>query len=102
LNRALGPFPGMKGCFTELGFLTPQGYGALPGSFNWAQNTTLAQQAQWIAEAAVKSAASGKVRLMIIFNMDFVRYDADPQAGYALIRPDGSCPACDTLSKVLK
>ena len=28
-------------------------------------------------------------------------YGDDPQAGYAIIRPDGSCPACDTLRAVM-
>jgi len=101
LVRAVGPFSGKQACFTEIGYLTPQGYPALPGSFAWAQNTTVAQQASWLALAAVKSAQSGLVRLMIVFNLDFVRYDADPQAGYAMIRPDGSCPACDALGTVL-
>jgi hypothetical protein len=101
LARAIGPFGGKPACYTELGYLTPQGYPPLPNGFQWAQNTTVAQQAAWLAEAAVKSAASGRVRLMIIFNADFVRYDTDPQAGYAMIRPDGSCPACDALGKVL-
>jgi hypothetical protein len=102
LARAIGPFAGKQGCFTEIGYLTPQGYPALPGAFAWGQNTSVAQQAQWLAEAAVKSAQSGNVRLMIVFNMDFVRYDADPQAGYAMIRPDGTCPACDKMGQVLQ
>ncbi len=102
LNRAIGPFGGKPGCFTELGFLSGEGYGPLPDSFAWAKNTTVAQQAQWLAEAAVKSAASGKVRLMIIFNIDFTYYGADPQAGFAIMRPGGVCPACATLANVLK
>jgi hypothetical protein len=88
-------------CFTELGYLSPDGYGALPAQFSWAGNTTVAQQAQWLAEAAVLSSQSGKVRLMIVFNVDFTVWEAnDPQAGYAMIRPDGSCPACDALHNV--
>jgi hypothetical protein len=102
LNRAIGPFGGKPACFTELGYLTPEGYGTLPGGFAWAQNVTVAQQAQWLAEAAVLSAQSGRVRLMIIFNVDFSYWGADPQAGYAMIRPGGVCPACDSLGKVLK
>ncbi|MGQ9850769.1 MAG: hypothetical protein ACUVSU_12065 [Aggregatilineaceae bacterium] len=102
LNRAIGPFGGKQACFTELGYLSPEGYGALPGAFAWAQNTSVAEQATWLAEAAVLSAQSGRVRLMIVFNVDFSTYGADPQAGYAIIRPDGSCPACDTLASVLK
>jgi hypothetical protein len=38
---------------------------------------------------------------MIIWYADFTRYDSDPMAGYAIIRPDGSCPACETLRGVL-
>ncbi len=102
LNRAIGSFGGKPACFTELGFLTPEGYGTLPSGFAWAQNVTVAQQAQWLAEAAVLSAQSGRVRLMIIFNVDFTYWGADPQAGYAMIRPGGVCPACDSLAKVLK
>jgi hypothetical protein len=100
LNRAMAHFPGMRGCFTELGFLTGQGYGPLPASFNWAKDVTIEQQAQWIAEAAELSSKSN-IRLMIIWNMDFVRYDSDPMAGYAIIRNDGTCPACEKLASVL-
>ncbi len=89
-----------KLCFTELGYLTPEGYGPLPGTFAWAGNTTLAQQAQWLAQAAQMAKSSGLVRLMIVFNVDFTLYGSDPQAGYAIVRPGGSCPACDLLRQV--
>jgi len=86
-------------CFTELGYLSADGFPSLPPNFWWAGNTSVADQAGWLAEAATLSASSGKVDLMIIYNVDFIRYDqnSDPQAGYAIIRPDGSCPACDAL-----
>ncbi len=99
-RRAVSPF-GLPACFTELGYLTPEGYGPLPGSFGWAQNTTVAQQAAWLARAAVRASQSGGVRLMIVFNVDFSYYGADPQAGYAMIRPGGVCPACSTLGSVM-
>jgi len=85
-------------CFTELGYLTSEGYPALPGFFSWAQNVTLAQQAAWIAEAAALASQSGQVRLLIVWNIDFTHYGADPQGGYAIVRPDGSCPACSALA----
>jgi hypothetical protein len=85
-------------CFTELGYLTPEGYGPLPGFFAWAQNVSIGQQAAWLAEAAALSSQSGRVRLMIIWNIDFTVYGSDPQAGYAIIRADGSCPACNSLA----
>jgi hypothetical protein len=105
LNLYYGAFGGArKVCFTELGYLTPEGYPSLastaPG-FAWAEGTTVGQQAQWLAEAASISGNSGKVRLMIVFNVDFDYYGSDPQAGYAIIRPGGSCPACDSLGAVV-
>jgi hypothetical protein len=85
-------------CFTELGYLTPEGFPPLDPFFGWAQNVTVAQQASWLARAAALSSQSGKVRLMIIWNIDFTRYDTDPMAGFAIIRPGGGCPACDALA----
>ena len=58
-------------------------------------------QAEWLAEAARLSREQGKVRLMIVFNVDFETYGVDPQAGYAIFRADGSCPACETLKAVM-
>jgi hypothetical protein len=84
-------------CFTELGYLTPEGFPALPGGFAWAQNVTLAQQAAWLDQAVSIAAGTGYVRLFIIWNIDFTTYDSDPQAGFAIIRPGGACPACDAL-----
>lgn len=102
LNRAIAPFGNKQACFTELGYLSPEGYGPLPGAFGWGADTTIAEQATWLAEAAVLSAQSGRVRLMIVFNVDFSVYGDDPQAGYAIIRKDGTCPACASLASVLQ
>jgi hypothetical protein len=87
-------------CFTELGYLTPEGYGPLPGAFGWAGNTSVAQQAQWLGQVAGLARDSGIVRLLVVFNVDFTGYGDDPQAGYAMIRPGGNCPACDALRAV--
>ncbi|MBI1258642.1 MAG: hypothetical protein GC204_14335 [Chloroflexi bacterium] len=87
-----------KLCFTEFGYLTPEGYPPLPGAFGWAQNVTVSNQASWLAQAISMASRSGKVRLFIIWNIDFTQYDADPQAGYAIIRPGGGCPTCDALA----
>jgi hypothetical protein len=104
LQRGYGPFGGKPVCFTELGYLSPQGFTTgLPANFAWAQNTTVAQHASWLAEAATIAAQSGKVRLMIVWNVDFPFYTADdPMGGYALFRPDSTCPGCDTLGAVMK
>jgi len=90
-----------KVCFTELGYVSPQGFPGISSNFGWAANTSVEQHAQWLAEAVRLSAASGKVRMLIIFNVDFTYYDVsgDPQAGYAMVRPDGSCPVCNFLRR---
>ena len=85
-------------CFTELGYLSPEGYPPLPGGFAWAENVTVAQQAAWLAQA-IAIARNSNVRLAIVWNVDFTEYGADPMAGYAMIRPDGSCPACEALGR---
>ncbi len=101
VNTYSAAFGGAKPiCFTELGYLTPEGYGPLPGSFSWAGSTSVAQQAQWIAEAVQQARSSGKVSLVIVWNMDFTQYEGDPMAGYALVRPGGGCPACDALASI--
>lgn len=85
-------------CITELGYLTPEGYPPLTSFFGWAQNMTVARQSAYLADAAAYASQSGQVRMMIVWNVDFTRYDSDPMAGYAIIRPDGSCPACSALA----
>lgn len=90
-------------CFTELGILTPEGYPDLAStapSFAWAAGNTVAEQAQWLAEAYQIAKGSSAIRLIIVFNVDFTSYGSDPQGGYAIIRPGGSCPACDALGAV--
>ncbi|MBK8022241.1 MAG: hypothetical protein IPK19_12625 [Chloroflexi bacterium] len=99
LNTYWGIINGAKPlCFTEIGYLTPEGYPPLDPYFGWGANTTVAQQASWLAEAAAIASQSGRVRLMIVWNVDFTFYGADPMAGFAIIRPGGACPACDALA----
>ena len=91
-------------CLTEFGYLTAEGFAGVPPGFSWAANTTLNQQAAWLAEAAQIAKNSGYVRLAIVYNLDFIKYEpaGDPQAGYAIVRLDGSCPACAPLGNVMK
>ncbi len=84
-------------CFTELGYLSREGYGPLPPDWTWATGNSVAEQAQWLADSAILASWSGKVRLMIVFSIDIYDWGNDPQSGYAIVRPDGSCPACIAL-----
>ncbi len=104
LNRAYAPFGGTPVCITELGYLSPEGYSSLASTaptFAWAENTSAAEHAQWLGEAVTAARASGIVRLMIIWNVDFTHYSTDPQAGYAIIRANGDCPACSALKAAM-
>jgi hypothetical protein len=88
-------------CFTELGYLSGEGIGSVPQNFSWAADTSVAEQAAWHAEAARLSMESGLVRLQIVWNFDFTYWGDDPMAGYAIVRPNCSCPACETLGLVM-
>lgn len=102
LNRGYALFGGKPVCWTELGYLSGEGMGApIPASFAWASNTTVAQHAAWLADAISRSASSGRVRLLIVWNINFTRWDSDPMGGYAIIRPDGTCPACAAIAPVM-
>jgi uncharacterized protein YgiM (DUF1202 family) len=96
-NVYKGAFPSTKLCFTEIGYVSGEGYGSLPGGFWWGGGNTVGEQAEWLARAVTISRQSGKVRLFVVFNVDFTYWGDDPQAGYAIIRPGGGCPACDSL-----
>lgn len=97
LARVRASFPSAKLCATEFGYLSGEGYGKLPDAFWWASSTTAAQQAQWLSVA--KNYLASRVSMMIVFNVDFKFWGSDPQAGYAISRPDGSCPTCVLFAK---
>lgn len=95
-------FPTRPLCFTELGYLSREGYGPLPANFAWAANVTAQQQAEWLGQVVTLSRNNGRIRMVIIWNVDFTRYDDDPMAGYAIIRPDGQCRACVILGAAMR
>ena len=86
-------------CFTELGYLSGEEWGTLPKAFLWSPpyNLTIEQHANMLGDAVRLSKQQGKVRLLIIFNVDFTHWSDDPQAGYAMVRLGGNCPACVTV-----
>ncbi len=96
-----GTFPSKQLCFTELGYLSPEGLGALPAGWDWAANTSLAQQAQWLGDAVRLSRQGGRVLLFIVWNVDFTQYNPDPQAGFAITR-GGVCTACASLRAAMQ
>jgi hypothetical protein len=87
--------------YTEMGYASQEGLPTFSEGWAWARGVNNAQQAAWLSEAVQLSINTGMVRCVIIWNLDFTRYGDDPQDGYAIIRPGGSCPACDSLHNVL-
>ena len=104
LRRVAWPFRNadIPMCMTEIGYLSPEGYGPLPAGFTWAARTSVAEQAEWLSQAVLimSNFEEMPVELAIVWNIDFDTYGADPQAGYAIIREDGSCPACETIASL--
>jgi hypothetical protein len=102
LQRAAFSFRGtdVGFCYSELGYISPDGYDPLPGPFAWGQNNSVQEQAEWLRDAIrLAGEADVEVKLLIIFNANFTRYvEDDPQGAFAIIRPDGSCPACDAIA----
>ena len=91
-------------CITEIGYVTGEDFGgSLPPNFSWANGTSLNEHAQWLGEVVSLAGTSGKVRLLVLFNVDFTYYDpnGDPQAGFALLRPNGACPACANIKAAM-
>ena len=94
-------------CITELGYLSGEEWGYLPAAFSWNPpiNMTVAQHADYLGQAVTLARQQGTIRVMIIFNVDFAvlkNLEDDPQAGYSIIRPDQSCPACQTLAAAMQ
>ncbi len=106
LERVAFPFRNVDipMCITEMGYLSPEGYGPLPPGFEWGAYTSVEEQAQWLSQAILMASNYQRmpVALIIIWNIDFQEYGADPQAGFAIIRPDGGCPACDSIASLMR
>lgn len=99
VNLYRNSFPGIPLCFTEIGYVSADGFAqGLPSNFSWASGNSVQEQADWLGQAVSLARNSGSVRLFIVWNVNSTTFLADdPQAGYAIIRPDGTCPACATL-----
>ncbi|MBD3203109.1 hypothetical protein GF327_02355 [Candidatus Woesearchaeota archaeon] len=83
-------------CFTEIGYVTKEGFSAsLPEGFLWAEDISETDQADWLKQAVEISLSSDNIEMIIIWNIDFTEFRQDPMAGYAIIRPGGTCPACE-------
>lgn len=90
-----GVFPNKPLCLTDLGYLAPTG--EAPTGYEWAANTSLAEQAVWLAQTVELARDTGRIRLLIVDNVDAT--GSSPASDYAIVR-DGKCVACDALRVV--
>lgn len=105
IQRTSEHFPeGMRLCFTGIGYPSSEGLPKrLPAAFEWMNDATVVEQAEWLAEAATL-ALQNHVRLMIVWNLDSPCLDSacdQVNAAYAIKRPDGTCLACNMLGYVM-
>ena len=88
--------------YTEMGYASQEGLPRFDDKFGWARDITNSQQAAWLAEAAQLSINTGMVRCIIVWNVDYsARVGTDPQEAFAILRPGGGCPACETLHNMM-
>lgn len=60
-----------KLCVTEFGWASSEGYDEIPAGFEFAQDNTLEEQAEYIVQAFQQMYDSGEVWLAFLFNFDF-------------------------------
>lgn len=65
-------------CVTEFGWASSEGYDTAPTGFEFANDNTLAEQAQYITQAFQQMHDSGNVWLAFLFNFDFGNKGSGP------------------------
>ncbi len=74
-------------CLTEFGWATSEGFDGYPPGFEFAQDNTLEEQAQWNVQAFQLMRKWGFVRLAFLWNLNFSQLGwgpEDPNAPYAI------------------
>ncbi|GAB4574696.1 MAG: hypothetical protein Kow0077_22530 [Anaerolineae bacterium] len=103
IERAAAPFAGedIPLCFTGLGYLSAEGYETTwPDYLAFARNTSVTQQAKWLRDAVLIARDDGRVALIIVQYIDNVSTNGDFSSGMAIIRADGTCPACQAIGSL--
>lgn len=90
-------------CFTGLGYLSGEEWGYVPAGYLWRPpyNLLVREHAAFLAEATRLSRTQQKVWLQMVFNVNVPGFGDDPMAGYSIIRPNNSCPACPLLAAAM-
>lgn len=92
-------------CLTEFGVATPGAIGGLPTGFEWAQKTTLDEQASWLIEGMKLAEQWGIVKALIVWNLDFSPLCGgcvDEKSPYSILAGDfSSLPAYHAIQQAL-
>lgn len=99
-DRYVEAFPNKPICLIEVGYLAGRGL-ELADSFAWSARTNVQNQAEWLARMAELARQTGRVRLMIVWNVDSTTFTPEnPESAYAMLRAD-QCLACITLGAIM-
>jgi len=71
IQRIQAVDPNKKLCVTEFGWASSEGYSEIPPGFEFAQDNTLQEQADYIVQAYQQMYNSNAVWLTFLFNFDF-------------------------------
>jgi len=98
--------PNKKLCVTEFGWASSEGYDEFPPGFEFAQDNTLEEQAQFITQAFQQMHDEGNVWLAFLFNYDFGNKGngpTDDPVPYSIIDVNGAPrPAFGAVSEMPK
>ena len=84
--------PNKKLCVTEFGWASSEGYAEYPTGFEFAQDNSLEDQANYIVQAFQQMKGSGDVWLAFMFNFDFGNKGSGPTddpVPYSIIDTNG-------------
>lgn len=98
--------PSMKLCVTEFGWASVEGYTEFPEGFQFAEDNTLEEQAEFIVLAYQQMRTSGDVLLTFLFNFDFGNKGSGPTddtVPYSILDSNGvPRPAFEALADMEK
>jgi hypothetical protein len=93
-------------CVTEFGWATSEGYPEMPAGFEFAQDNTLQEQADYIVQAFGLMRQWGFIKLAFLWNLDYGNKGTgytDDVVPYSLIDVNGMPrPAFDALERMPK
>lgn len=95
-----------KLCVTEFGWATVEGFGGTPTGFEFAEDNTLQEQAEWIVQAFQLQRQWGITWIAYLWNLNYANTSqdpVDPNVPYSLVGFNGAPrPAYDALQRMEK